>query len=90
MPNCCIFLPAVPVLAVVGLLALRQISLTNALARTNSARDAYRVAAQQVQFYLQQIIPLINKFDSALSEREDSYLRNAVVKIVAIQLSLSQ
>jgi hypothetical protein len=70
--------PAVAVAAFIGLKQLRISKQTSQLAAT---RDAYRLAADQCTFYVDRVIPALNRLDAAIATKKVTYFRDSVVTI---------
>ena len=57
-----------PLLAIAAFIGLRRLTLTKKNAKINARREAYAIAASQVQRYLETIIPLQNKLYVKIQE----------------------
>lgn len=56
------------IVALAASIGLYQLILTKRIAARNSRREAYTLASQQCQFYLNQVIPLLNSLDAAAAK----------------------
>lgn len=65
-----IYLLSGPVLAIFGALVIVQLRLTKKAIITNSKREAANLAANQIEIYNNQIIPLLNKLYFFTKEKE--------------------
>lgn len=75
------FITGGPVLALFAFLALKQITVAKQNARTASQREAYRIAAEQVQIYASDIIPLLNDLDRLIDEKKMSGFSDAKIEV---------
>lgn len=74
------FITGGPVLALFAFLALKQITVAKQNARTASQREAYRIAAEQVQSYASDIVPLLNDLDRLIDEKKISGFSEAKIE----------
>jgi len=75
------FITGGPVLALFAFLALKQITVAKQNARTASQREAYRIAAEQVQSYANDIVPLLNDLDRLIDEKKISGFSEAKIEV---------
>jgi hypothetical protein len=75
------FITGGPVLAIMAGLALRQITVAKRAARTASMREAYRLAAEQVRIYANEIVPKLNEFDDIIAKEGLKFLAKAEVTL---------
>lgn len=75
------FITGGPVLAIFAFLALKQITVAKQNARTASQREAYRIAAEQVKSYANEVIPLLNELDSKIKEKSIEIFSNAEIVV---------
>ncbi|MGO7369860.1 hypothetical protein ACC680_23455 [Rhizobium ruizarguesonis] len=71
------FITGGPVLAVLAFLALKQVRLAEKSISISSKRDAFRIAAQQVHFYMTDVIPALNSLDEMIKEKKINFLAAA-------------
>lgn len=83
------FITGGPLLAVFAFLALKQITVAKQNSRTQSLRDAYRLAAEQVRFYAEQIVPNLNEIDKLLVEKKIHYVDTAVIEVKFDSISVA-
>lgn len=67
--------------AIIAGIGLRQLTIAKETARTNSKREAFRLAADQCAFYLQHIIPLQNELDKQIEEKKVQFFEKAKITI---------
>lgn len=68
------FITGGPVLAVFAFLALKQITVAKETSKIASQRDAYRLASEQVKFFINDVIPAINEFDQLVKKHDVGHL----------------
>lgn len=77
--------PALVVVAFFGLKQLKisteQINETREARKINSKREAYKIAAEQCKYYMETIIPLLNKVDSIIEEKNLDYFKKSEIII---------
>jgi hypothetical protein len=66
-----------PALALFALFGLRQLTIAKENAKMSAMRDSYKLAADQVAFFGNIIIPLKNKLDEAVSKNNITVFGNA-------------
>lgn len=62
------FVSGGPLLAIIAAIGLQQLRIAKNSAKMNAKRDAYRLAAERVDFYLREVIPALNKLDIKIAE----------------------
>jgi hypothetical protein len=77
------FITGGPILALFALFALKQITVARENSKIQSLRDAYRLSAEQVHFYTDQIIPGLNEIDRVLDIKKLEYLQTVDIKITS-------
>jgi hypothetical protein len=75
------FITGGPVLAIFAFLALKQITVAKQNARTASQREAYRIAAEQVKSYANEVVPLLNELDGLIKEKSIEIFSNAEIVV---------
>ncbi len=86
------FVTGGPVLAFVALIALRQINVTKQVAKTSSTREAYKIAAEQVKIFCDEVIPAINEITEIIKQKPISSLNstNVVYENKSMRLNLGK
>jgi hypothetical protein len=84
--------PALVIAAIYGLKQLKLASEQNKQIRQtrilNSTREAYTLAGDQCKYYLENIIPLINKLDQIIKDKNLDFFEKSEVKIKGEQISV--
>src|SRR6266704_5052510 len=77
------------VVATAAILALYQLILTKRTSQLSAKRDAYALSGQQCQYYLTQIIPLLNALDRKMDEVGLTSLGSAEINVSGHSVSFS-
>ncbi|CAH0341903.1 hypothetical protein [Rhizobium sp. CECT 9324] len=64
------FISGGPLLAIIAAIGLKQLNIAKSSAKMSAKRDAYRLAAERVDFYLGEVIPALNELDKKIKELE--------------------
>lgn len=64
------FVTGGPLLALLAFFALRQIAVAKETSRIASQREAYRLASEQVRFFVDQIVPSINELNFKIEKTQ--------------------
>lgn len=75
------FVTGGPLLAIFAFLALRQITVAKETSRIASQREAYRLASEQIRFYVDQVVPAINEFDKLVKGNNAEGILDAEIVI---------
>lgn len=62
------YISADPVLTIIAGLGLYQIKIAKENAKINAKRESYKLSCQQIEYYLNSIIPKINEMNSATGQ----------------------
>lgn len=77
--------PALVIVALIGLkqikIAAEQIKETRESRKISSKREAYKIAAEQCKYYLETIIPILNKLDEIIEEKNLEYFTKSEISI---------
>lgn len=68
-------------IAIAAFIALRQISITKQLAKTNAKRESIRLTADQCHIYGEKHIPLLRDLDVAIKEHNFRFLTESKIEI---------
>lgn len=72
---------ATPVLLIVAIFGLKQISVSKENSRISSLRDSYKLASQQCSYFLNNIIPLYNKVNDLLETKSITALNKKEISV---------
>jgi len=65
-----------PCLVLIAYKALDQIKVSKKIAETSNKREAYKIAIEEVRFYSDEIIPLINRLDKKIAKHDIKFIKN--------------
>ena len=85
----CLSLLCSAAITIAAFIGLRQLKISKETSRIASKRDAYKLAADQCTHYFTNIIPLVNKLDALVAERNIDLFKNANVEVVGKQIKSS-
>jgi hypothetical protein len=68
-------------LTIIAAIGLRQLTLSKNIARTNAKRKSFRLAAEQIAYYFENIIPLVNALDAAIENHNVVFFAKSSVEI---------
>lgn len=75
------YLTAGPLLVFIAIKGLRQISVAKEINKTNSQREAFRLAAEQCNLFKDDIIPLYRNFKIELNETQNKFFQKYEILI---------
>lgn len=82
------YITAGPGLLLIGYLALSQIKVSKENAKIAAKRESYRLAAEQLSFFSQIIIPRINIADNYIKENGILFFKNSTVQIESSNIKI--
>ena len=77
----CLFFLSGIALAIIAAIGLRQLTLAKNIARMDAKRESFRLAAEQIAYFLQHITPLRNALDNAIEKNGVVFFDKSSVEI---------
>jgi hypothetical protein len=76
-------------IAIIAGIGLRQLTITKETARTNAKREAFKLAADQCNYYVNHIIPLQDALDHAITDKKLAFFQKSSVEIAGETVKLT-
>jgi hypothetical protein len=79
-------------LLVVAIIGLKQLRISKQLSRVAARRDAFRLANEQVKYFLESIIPLINDLNRLINDKNVTFFKVSTFEMEegAVKVKLTQ
>lgn len=84
----CYYLSSIA-LVIIAAIGLKQISVAKETRQITSKREAFRIAAEQCNHYLEKIIPAINNLNQVITDKNLDYFTKSLVEIENGKISLT-
>ncbi|MFD2697809.1 hypothetical protein ACFSQ0_07375 [Mesonia sediminis] len=76
------------ILVIVAIIGLQQLKISKETRKITSKREAFKIAAEQCNFYLEKIIPEINKLNKVIEKKELDFFSKSQVNIDGEKISV--